>query len=131
MALGTALVDRARLISKQSTGRKVDGKTQAGDVTGPWFRARLELPEGQEGDSNVTGRRRTVVRPSLMCGARDSEGNTISFGSHDRLDVDSPQLGRATFEVAGEPKPMRKRRTVIGWEVTLARVEEHSGAGAL
>lgn len=129
MALGSALVDRARIVSMQSTGRKVDGQSRAVSVTGPWFKARLELPQAPE--ANFGQRRRATQRPSLMCGVRDEEGNEIRFGAQDAIEVDSPQLGQAIWQVTAEPAPMRKKRTVIGWEVALARQEEHDGAGSL
>lgn len=113
----------------QSTGRKVDGQSRAVPITGPWFKARLEVTQAQEG--NFGQRRRATQRPSLMCGIRDEDGNTVSFGAQDQIEVDSPQLGRALWQVTSEPAPMRKKRTVIGWEVALARPEEHDGSGDL
>ena len=38
MALRSALVDRARVTSREGTGQRVGGKTIMGPSSGPWFR---------------------------------------------------------------------------------------------
>lgn len=125
MALGAALVDRARIHRRTSAAFKVEGRTQFSTVTGPWFRCRLDLrarPQEREAGSQEP---RVVERPTLMTGVRDVDGREIDLMSTDRVEVRSPELGNAFFAVTADPTPMRKKRRVIGWEVALTRVEEH------
>lgn len=126
MALTAALVDRARTVSKGSTGRKVEGMTRMATLHGPWFRARL-FPQGapQEFDN---GRPRVVSSPTLMLGVRDSNGDPILINANLSIEVDSKELGRSIWKVTGDPEPIRKRRRVIGYVAALERVIEHEAA---
>lgn len=93
-------------------------------VTEDWFRCRLQLPAAPE-TADPTGRRRTTTVPTLMYALRDSAGVDIRLSPEVRVEVESPaQLpDRELFDVVSMPEPMRKKRTVIGWTVTLRRVE--------
>lgn len=124
MALGSALVDRARIYRK-AAAVKVENRTIFAQLTLAWFRCRLDLresPEQPEGESRV---KRAVKTPQLLVGARDLEGKAIDIRATDRLEVVSPQLGTAYWEVTSDPEPLRKKRRVIGYQVTLRRLEEH------
>lgn len=123
MALGAALKDRARIVEQTPLPLRVEGKTVATPTTGAWFRARLELPAGSEDRS--TGRRRVVTSPTLMYGIRDEQGQAILLNSSSRVEVDSPQLGRAVWEITADPAPMRKKSSVIGYTVSIQRVVDH------
>lgn len=125
MALGSALVDRARRIVKEPATSRVEGTTIFEDVPGPWFRCRLFLTGDPESDDDQRSRRRTPRRPTLLVGRRDTEGNVIELRADERLEVNSPQLGRAVWHIDGEPEPLRRRRSVIGWQVAVSRVVEH------
>jgi hypothetical protein len=126
MALGAVLVDRARILRRAPAPVRVEGRTQFTTVTGAWFRCRLDLRSRSEGREPESGFPRVVEQPSLMFGVRDTEGRTVDLAASDRLEVVSPQLGRALWQAQGDPIPMRKRRRVIGWEATIKRVEEHA-----
>jgi hypothetical protein len=129
MGLNVALVDRARLVTKRQAGRVVDGETLYADVYGTWFKCRLEL--GREGQSldEATGERIVHRSPNLMHGFHDLVGEPVELNVEDRLEVHSRQLGDELWDVASAPQPMRKKRRVIGWEVTLSRVETHPNEG--
>ncbi len=122
MALGAALVDRARAVTRERTGASVDGEQLRGLVTAQWFKARLEVPQSPESPGPGSGRRRTVRQPSLLVAFKDLDGRPVELSNAMRLEVDSAQLGRSLWEVSGDPAPLRKRRRVIGWQVTLAQV---------
>jgi hypothetical protein len=127
MAITAVMVDRARLLSKEEAGRKVEGTTQMADVVGPWFRARLFLPSAGEQDGpsgNGTGRKKTVPRPQLMWALRDSEGGDVEIHFDQKVEVDSTELGRAIWKVNGEPEKIRKKRRVIGHLADLERTSE-------
>lgn len=127
MAIGAVLVDRARVLSKESAGRKVEGTTQMTPVIGPWFRARLFLPAAGEDDGpsgNGYGRKRTVARPQLMYALRDTDGGDIDLHFDHKVEVDSVQLGRAVWEVDGEPEKIRKKRSLIGHLANLTKTTE-------
>lgn len=122
MALGAALVDRARTVSRETTGVVVDGERLRGVTEGQWFKARLDLPAAAEAQAPGGGRRRAVRQPTLLLGVADLDGLPVALSSAVRVEVDSPQLGRSVWEVAGDPMPLRKRRRVIGWQATLQQV---------
>lgn len=122
MALGSALVDRAARLTEEGTGQSVQGTKQHTPDLGPDFRCRLELQEGNE--RNRQERTTGEVRPRLMTGKKALDGTALIFRQDDKVRVISPELGTATWKVVGEPKPMRKRRTLLGWELNLVRVVE-------
>lgn len=122
MALRSALVDQGYLHRRTRTVKRVGGRSLYKDNEGPMFRVRLDLGSAPE---NVReGRLETVPRPRLLTGKRDSEGNLLEFHSSDVVRVVSAQLGEADWEVDGDPEPLRKRRTVIGWLLNVSRVSE-------
>lgn len=131
MALGAALKDRARRVVRVPSPRRVEGKTVlVAPVEGPWFKARLSMPSASESaDSGRT--RRVVITPTLLIGRKDSTGRKLTkpeggcvIGQKDRIEVQSAELGNAMWEVSGHPTPIRKKRTVLGYEVPLSRVED-------
>lgn len=123
MALGAALVDKARIIRQQSIGFKVEGSTQYVDTEGAWFKARLELPSSPESETKVN-RKRVTQKPTLLFKTKDLDGKVIEMRASDRVEVESHQLGTATWEVAGDPLPLRKRRALLGWQAELRRVND-------
>lgn len=125
MGLGVALVDRARIIVNQSSGVKVQGTTVFAPTPHAWFKARLTLAAASEGTDDASTRR-TTRQATLMTGVRDESRETLVLRSSDRIEVDSKALGRATYEISGDPEPIRKKRTLIGWTMNLALVDEHA-----
>lgn len=123
MALGSALVDRGRIIRNEPEPRKVEGRTAFVPVTFPWFRCRLTISDRRVGADAADGRKRVESAPQLLYAMRDEEGQAIDLSAEDQVEVDSPQLGRAIYKLSTAPTPLRKRRTVIGFVVTLSRIE--------
>jgi hypothetical protein len=89
-----------------------------------WFSARLELPSASEGPDRAGARRRAIRVPTLLYGVLDDQGQEVVLDPELRVEVDSPELGRAVWEVTALPVPMRRKQEVIGWEVQLSRVED-------
>lgn len=124
MGLGSALVDRARAIRHEQSAQKIDGRTQQlGQTTGPWFRCRFEQaarPRSKDGN-----RTRAASNPTIMCGPRDENGDPVSITVQDEIEVEAEEVDPASgrFRVAGDPEPIRKKRTLIGWSIPLKRVE--------
>lgn len=125
MALGAALVDRARLIEKVASDVKVNGRTTFTEVRTAWFRARLTLPRSPETVGPSGAYKRVEMRPTLLYGPRDSEHNPVVVTTEKVIEVDSPELGRLFYMIDADPEPLRKKRRVIGYEAPLKRVEEH------
>ena len=125
MGLTHALVDRARLIERVPSPVRVNKRTTFSDVTEPWFRVRLQLPSAPETAEGAGGKTRVEVRPTLLVGVKDNEGNPVVLTTEKLIEVDSPDLGRALYRFDADPEPLRRRRRVIGYEVALRRVEEH------
>lgn len=119
MALGAALVDRGRLVRREKTATEIDGEKQYKDAEpekAPWFRCRLQMVKGSEQQQD--GRRRRVVRPTLLLGRK----TTLVKG--DQVEIKCKQLfgdELQLFTIDGDPEPLRKRRTVIGFEATLSK----------
>jgi hypothetical protein len=101
------------------------------DHVGPLIRVRLTLPNAPESvDQGVFGRRRaTQTVPTLLMDIRDADGNLVELTTEHRLGVFSrQQFGEGVevlFEVTADPEPIRKKRKVIGYVVTMRRVVDH------
>src|SRR4051812_40665188 len=126
MAFTAVLVDQARMVSRAKAGPRVEGTTRLVTTQGPWFRARLFLADAPQDTSD--GRPRTVASPQLLYGLRDLDGNGVLLNANQRVEVASAQLGNALWELTGDPEPIRKRRSLIGYQANLTRVEEHEVA---
>lgn len=124
MALGAALVDRARPIRKRKSAERVEGMTMVRPVSGEWFKARLFPVASPAEEDEQRGRRRALKRPQLMYGVKDAVGDPIVLSFDARVEVDSPQLGRSIWRVTGVPQPMRKKRSVIGFLADVEQVDE-------
>lgn len=125
MGLGGALVDRARPVRRTDAGLRVEGRTQYGEAKGPWFRCRLELPAAGEQGAAPTGVRPVLTEPTLMYEPRDEEGDPLHLTNQERVEVVSRELGSELWELTGDPQPIRKRRTLIGWQAQLRRLVVH------
>lgn len=125
MPIGTALVDRARLVTMEAATARVEGTTQLAPVYGEWFRCRLTLPGSQEGPDEPRGYRRSINRPSLLYGVRDRAGQTLAIRFNHKVVVESKEQGiLSVWKVNGDPQPLRKKRSMIGWFAQLERLDE-------
>lgn len=123
MGYGAALVDRARIVRQRAaTPVRVAGSTVLAPTEGNWFRARLELPSGAESPAPNSGRTRQVTAPTLMFEQFDEANEIVDLSADDRVEVDSLELGRTTWQVTASPQPIRKKRAVIGFQVALRQV---------
>lgn len=121
MALGSALVDKARVHRTLKTSAKLQGTLQTKEFTSEWFRCRVTMPRGSE--QTEEGRRKKQKTPELMCGRVNVLGEAVEILAGDTLELQSVQLGNVTLQIAGDPEPIRKRRSIIGWQVGLSKVE--------
>jgi len=101
------------------------------DDVGPLIRARLQLPMAPAAIEPPRGRNRAVrTVPSLMLFARDVEGNEVHVTTEHHLGIFSrEQFGEGVevlFKVTADAEPIRKKRRVIGWIVSVQRVEDHA-----
>lgn len=135
MALGSALVDKAETLRREAEtegeGEEVwvDGEKQfvpaeKSNVPSPkkTFRCRFQEIKGSEQQQD--GRRRRVVRPSLLWGRKMvlQKGDKVRVFFKQKQWVE--KYGEsAVFQVDGDPEPLRKRRTIIGFEATLVKAE--------
>lgn len=127
MGIRTAMVDRARIVRKELTGTRTMGTSPVVPTHGAWFKCRLDVPFGDEDAAEQgigAGRRSAMKRPTVMYDVQDENGDPVVLSFTDELEVESAQLGRAQWRVTTTPRPIRKKRTVIGYETRLARVVE-------
>lgn len=122
MSVRSALVDRAYRLRKQPDRRRVEGTTIYAQVESEPVRARLTLNAAQERPED--GRVMTEPAPTLIVLRRDERGEPLDWRQSDRVRVVSRELGEAVYEVSGEPQPMRKRRSILGYQLPVRRVEE-------
>ena len=119
--IGSALVDRARIVSTVRSDVRVEGSYQTKTRTGPWFRCRFD--PGGEGEQRSAGGVRRDRRATLLVGRRAIDGTTLSFSGSDVIEVDSRAFGLIRMQLQGLPEVVQKRRSVIGWIATLERVD--------
>ena len=127
MGLKAALVDTAYRIRKSPTGEKVEGTTVFAPSESEAIPARLTLSTA--GERAEDGRVLTEPQPTLIVYKRDILGQELDWRATDIIKVESRELGTHEFEVQGEPQPMRKKRRIIGWSITLRRTDEHDAWG--
>lgn len=130
MSLNAALVDRARRIVDTPLPIKVEGTTVFDTVPGSWFKCRLTLPGSPEADDAQGGRRRVAKQGTILMGVKDVDHNVLALAPTDKLEVNSPQLGRAIWNVTEDPMPLRKKRKVIGYQASVTLVEENEFVAA-
>jgi len=129
MGFRGALVDRAVRLRKTSTGTRVEGTTIYTATESASIRVRLDVKAA--GEELADGRMLTEPTPTLLVYKRDLQGNYLDWRATDRLLVTSAQLGEHEYEVQGEPVPLRRKRRIMGWELTLRRTEENLATRAV
>jgi hypothetical protein len=125
VSLNAALVDRARRLVDTPLGTKVEGSTQFATVEDAWFKCRLTLGAAPEADDSTGARRRVSRTGSVLCGVKDLTNEPLTILATDRLEINSKELGRYIFDVTDDPAPLRKKRKLIGWSITVVRVVEN------
>lgn len=122
MALTSAMVDRAFLQRRAADALKVNGRTVHSNTESPEIRARLtKAPAGERAED---GRKVAEDRPTLLLARRDAEREAVVPRKTDRLRIVSRELGEGVWEVDGIPQPLRKKRRVIGWTMSVVQLEE-------
>lgn len=125
MGFHSALVDQARLLSKEPLGATVGGTIRFTDVRGEWFRCRLTLPGAPENLEGATYRRTVIRVPTLLYDIVDAVDEAVVLFVETRLEVNSKELGDQVWDVVSNPEPLRRKRRVMGWQTTLRRVEDY------
>lgn len=117
MAIGTALVDKGRIHRRTKTSQKVDGERQMTEssIVGDWFKCRLFATSSTEVQRD--GRREATQSHEFIVGRR------TQIKASDEIEVESQNIPGGIFKVAGPPEELRKKRTVIGYKLTLIRAE--------
>jgi hypothetical protein len=117
MAYLGALVDRARRVERRVGHRDpVLGESEFIEQPGEWYKARLVTPESSESRSEESAARENIQAELLMT-------KDMTLNIDDRVEVDSKELGRDIWIVVGQPKALRKKRTVLGQSVGLRKVK--------
>lgn len=122
MALRAALVDRAFIQRRRADAVRVEGRTLSSLTESAEIRARLGTTRAAE--TLEDGRKLVIKRPTLLLDIKDKAKLRVVPRQSDRVRVVSKELGEAIWEIDGAPQPIRKKRRVIGWEMTIAKVEE-------
>jgi hypothetical protein len=126
MPVTSACVDRGRQIIKEPSGPRVEGRTQFTPVAGPWFKCRL-FYEGAPDTTDAQGAHfKSTPAPQVLTPAVDLMGNPLVFTDDTQLQVNSMELGNTIWRMAATAEPLRKRRRIIGYILTVERVIEHA-----
>lgn len=119
-------------MTQEDGGIRVRGRTTFVEVRGDWFRCRMQLPASPENLDGVTFRRSVIKVPTLMYDTVDSGRQPVVLSPEMRLEIEAPELGEnQVWDVTSAPEPFRKKKRVIGWQVTLRRVEDEQIADAV
>jgi hypothetical protein len=126
MGLATACPDLARTVRQAVSDTKVEGQRQSSTEYGPWFRCRLDFrSEGETVDAAQHSFRR---KPNFLCPKRAKDRTLLDLQGTDVLEIKSREFGGGQYRFDGFPTPLRKRKTIIGWEGRLVKVQERSDA---
>lgn len=124
MSIRAVCVDYGRIVRLEEALRRVEGRTTFVPVTEQWFKCRLFLNMAPDQKDQFRAHETAVPAPQVLTPLTDLSGNRMVFTGDVRMDISSAELGRAIWRVNAEPQPLRKRRRVIGWLVTVERVIE-------
>jgi hypothetical protein len=126
VSLESALVDQARTLQQVAAAAgRVRGQTRLGWVSGPWFGAMLQLPQGGAAPDASQGRKRVVTQPTLLFDVADENGDPVEVTAAMRIEVSSERFGDSVWEPTGDPEPLGSLYEVIGYQVTLRKVTDH------
>lgn len=135
MSLSSALVDRARVIRStvvtsgpQAVPVKVEGTTVFSHQPGQWFSCRVDSPAAPKTRDAAGGRSRPDQRPMLIYELEDDDGNPVDLHADDRVELESEELGLATWLLVGEPQIDRKKVDLVAGEVSISRILEERPA---
>lgn len=122
MALGTALVDRAVIVRQVASTERVEGTTLLAPVRSEVFKCRLFVPLASEGPDESRGYRRAMSYPQMLFAKADLRGDPVTLLFNDQVEITSKEQGGLTrWKVNGEPQPLRRKRSVLGFLVNLER----------
>jgi hypothetical protein len=116
-------VDHGRLLIKEPSAGRVEGRTTFEPVAGTWFRCRLFYEGAPDQMDGQAAHWKAVPTPQILTTMRDDAGQRLDFHDDYRVQIRS-NLGNHVWRLSGEPEPIRKKRRVIGWLLTVERVIE-------
>lgn len=119
--IGSALIDRARVVSTVRSDVRVEGSYQNKTRHGPWFRCRFDA--GTEGEVRSAAGVRRTRDATLLIGRRALDGSSLEFSGADVVEIESRALGLIRMQFRGAPEQIVKRRSVIGFLAVLDRVD--------
>jgi hypothetical protein len=122
MAFRGALVDRCYKQAKVGDTRIVQGQRIYRPLEQAVIRCRLEPPGGAESTSG--GQTTADRRTSLLLDRKDADHNLVDLNASEKLRIVSRELGDGVWQVDGEPKALRKKRRIIGWEANVRQLDE-------
>lgn len=122
MGIGSVMVDKAYAVSRIKDPVSREGGHSWTDVQGEEFRCFLDFrpKTEQRGDG---GARRNVTGIQLYTGKRDKKGQLMVFSDRQKIVVTSRKFGVQTYEVTGEPQPIAKKSSTLGWILSLSSTD--------
>jgi hypothetical protein len=124
MALGSVLTDKARIQRRLRTGERIEGRFVETAPFSPYIRCRYTPSQGSKSRTAASVRH---TQPAIVV-MKAASLRRIGLGQllpSDRIEITSNELTAPTvMEIMGTPEPIRKRRTVIGWQAMVQLVKE-------
>lgn len=118
MGLTSALVDTAHTFAREATGVRQGGETQQVDVTGTSFKCRVSSPQPDELRRDRIRFTEYVRDLTMLVGMKDIDGELVAISAKHTIIVEDGAYA-GTYNVMGQPSPIRKKRAQIGWVVAL------------
>jgi hypothetical protein len=123
VAIGAATPDRARVQRRVRTGERVRGAFKTTDKWSEPFRCRY-TPANESESRSQSGVRRAKPATLLVKALSLRSSGVGVLKASDRVEITQADGTRLLMEVQGEPDPIRKRRTVIGYTASLQKVRD-------
>jgi hypothetical protein len=132
VGLNRALVDRARRVysAEDPAGTWQEGAPPGDQRAGPWFKVRLR-PQSASNTGGDNSAQYVDERARLLIGLRYLDGaplvvagEFVGFDADDWLEIESAELGAGRWKAQAAAKPMRRRKSLVGFRVELVRPRE-------
>lgn len=123
MAIGASTPDRARVRRDARTGERVRGAYATEIVWTKPFRCRY-VPARESESRSSSGVRRTKPATLTMKALSLKSSGVGLLRASDRVEITQADGTKLLMEVMGEPEPIRKRRTTIGYTASLQKARD-------
>jgi hypothetical protein len=124
MSILAVCADYGRIVRLEPSAVRIEGTTTLTPVPERWFRCRLFLEGTSDAVDPQQGHWSSDSHQQVLVPRYSQDGFRLRFRGDEYVEIRSHQLGHAVWRLLGEVQPLRRRRFVIGWFLTVGRVIE-------